>query len=206
MNAISLLLRGVLAALAISASIGPVNVLVISRTLSKGKWAGIFSGVGAACADIIYGAVAGFSISFVIAFVVRQVFWFRLVGGALLIVIGVLYYFKKPGPLEKQKDSAHSNFVTAFLLCLTNPTTVLSFLAVLAALGESQHRPPLLTLALVGGIFAGSMAWWILLVLVVDHFRDRFDERGMFWLNRIAGFAIGGFGTVTMILALTSKR
>lgn len=200
---LELIIRGLLAGLAIAAPVGPVNVFCISRTLSKSRTAGLMAGLGAAAADTFYGSIAGFSISFVIAFLIREVFWIRLVGGFLLIVIGASYFFHRPVSLrgEKSTGGGHSDMVSAFLLNLTNPTTILSFLAVLAALGMQGHRVWWMTMLVVGGIFVGSMLWWITLALVADHFRDRFNDRAMVWMNRIAGFAIGGFGLVTMILS-----
>src|SRR3954465_3741536 len=84
MHQLDLLLRGVLAGLAIAIPVGPVNVLCISRTIAGGRRAGIISGLGAATADTIYGAIAGFSISLIINFLIEEKFWIRLVGGALL--------------------------------------------------------------------------------------------------------------------------
>jgi threonine/homoserine/homoserine lactone efflux protein len=196
-------IKGVLAGLAISIPVGPVNVLCVSRTLTKGRIAGLLSGLGAATADTIYGAIAGFSINFVINFLLREIFWIRLLGGTLLIGIGILYYRKKPASLEetKSKEATQSDYITAFLLNLTNPTTVLSFLAVLTALGLQEHRQWWLTVVLVGGIFAGAMLWWIVLALAAGHFRDRFTDRAMLWMNRIAGLAIGAFGVLTLILS-----
>jgi threonine/homoserine/homoserine lactone efflux protein len=203
MKELELLLRGALAGLAISAPVGPVNVLCISRTITKGRLAGLVSGFGAAAADTIYGAIAGFSISFIISWLLEELFWLRLVGGALLILIGLVYWFKKPKSLKESSDDgpAHSDFVTTFLLTLTNPTTVLSFLAVLATLGLGEHRPAKLSLLLVVGIFGGSILWWTVLALVSGHFRDRFNDRAVVWMNRIASCAIAGFGLVTMLLA-----
>lgn len=208
MKELELLLRGALAGLAISAPVGPVNVLCISRTITKGRVAGIVSGFGAAAADTIYGAIAGFSISFIISWLIKELFWLRLVGGALLVAIGIVYYFKKPKSLKESggDESSHSDFVTTFLLTLTNPTTVLSFLAVLATLGLGEHRPASLSLFLVLGIFGGATAWWMILALISGHFRDRFNDRAIVWMNRIAAFAIGGFGLVMMVLSRTSER
>jgi threonine/homoserine/homoserine lactone efflux protein len=208
MNALELLFKGVLAGFAISAPVGPVNVLCFSRTLSKGRMAGLISGLGAATADTIYGGIAGFSISFIILFLLHEEFWIRLVGGMLLIGIGIRYYFKKPQSLEdeKQKKSTHSDYISALLLNLTNPTTVLSFLAVLAALGMGQHKSWWLKLLLVAGIFCGAMLWWIAIVVAGSHFRGRFDDRAMLWMNRIAGLAIGGFGIVTLALSHWSRK
>jgi len=206
MQQLDLLLRGAAAGLAISAPVGPVNVLCISRTLTKGRLAGVIAGLGAATADTFYGAIAGFSISVVIAMLIRNEFWIRLVGGILLIGIGAHYCFKRPRPrVEARKEAGHSDYTTALLLNLTNPTTVLSFLAVLAALGMRHHREWWLTLLVIGGIFGGAMLWWTTLALVAGRFRSRFDDGAMVWMDRIAGIAIGVFGVITLILASLSN-
>jgi threonine/homoserine/homoserine lactone efflux protein len=203
MTSLELLWRGGLAGLAISAPVGPVNVLCVSHTISKGKKAGLIAGLGAAAADTIYGGIAGFSINVVIAFLLREAFWIRLFGGILLIAIGAVYYFKKPKPLSEQKrEFSHSDFVAAFLLNLTNPTTVLSFLAVLAALHLGGHRPWWMTAFLIGGIFFGAMIWWIFLALMAGRFRDRFTDQSVVWMNRIAGIAIGLFGILAILLGM----
>jgi threonine/homoserine/homoserine lactone efflux protein len=124
------------------------------------------------------------------------------------VAIGCVY-FRKPGqPLKRQKEEAgaHSDFTSALVLTLTNPTTVLSFLAVLTALGMGGHRPWWLTFLLVGGIFSGSMLWWVILVTLVNWLRDRFDEHSMRRMNRVAGLAIGAFGLFTFILGLTDRH
>jgi threonine/homoserine/homoserine lactone efflux protein len=206
MHAIELLLRGFAAGVAISAPVGPVNVLCVSRTIAKGWRAGIVSGFGAAVADTIYGSIAGFSISIVIGFLIREQSKLRLFGGILLVLLGIWYYRKRPQSLASQekRSSDHSDFVTTLLLNLTNPTTVLSFLAVLAVLGLSEHRPASLTLIMIGGIFAGAMAWWLILTGVTNRFRDRFNDKAMLWMNRIGGIAIGAFGVLMFLLG--SKR
>ena len=106
MSSLELLLRGAVAGVAISAPVGPVNVLCVSRTLTQGRWAGIVSGVGAAFADTLYGSVAGFSISFIISWLLRELFWIRLIGGMLLIAIGAIYYFKRPKTLKEASESS----------------------------------------------------------------------------------------------------
>ena len=58
-----------------------------------------------------------------------------------------------------------------------------------------------MTVFVIAGIFAGAMIWWTLLAALANHFRDRFNERAMLWMNRIAGIAIGAFGVLTMALA-----
>ena len=202
-----MILKGLAAGLAIAIPVGPVNVLVASRALTRGRRAGIVSGVGAALADTFYGSLAGFSITFIIQFLKREEFWIRVVGGVLLVGIGILYFRKPPEHLSEERNGgAHSDLVSTLLLTLTNPTTVLSFLAVLAGLGLGNEGPSWRTMALVGGIFAGSMTWWIILTVTVYRLRDRFDDRAVCWMNRIAGLAIGAFGVLTFVLGIAHGR
>ncbi len=202
----SLPLRGIAAGLMIAAPVGPVNVLCIQRSLQKGWKSGLVSGFGAALVDTLYGGIAGFSISLVIEFLIREQNWIRLIGGFLLIAIGVIYYFRKPRSIESgPRGAEHSDFVSAFLLTATNPTTVLSFLAILAMLGQGQHQPVWQTSLLVGGIFFGSMSWWIVLTGGASLLRDKVGDQSMRWLNRIGGLAIGAFGLFNILLSQRHK-
>ena len=202
MKEIQLLIGGIIVGLMIAMPVGPVNILCIRRTIGAGWRSGVISGVGAAVADMLYGGIAGFSITLVIQFLVREQFWIRLLGGILLGVIGSFYFFKRPAALDarlQDRGSAYSDIRSTFLLTLTNPTTVLSFLALLAALGMGNPRHWWLTVFLVGGIFCGSMMWWIVLSVIVNHFRDRFNDRLLLLMNRFAGVAIGGFGVAAFV-------
>ena len=202
MREVQLLLGGFIVGLMIAVPVGPVNILCIHRTIASGWKSGVISGLGAAAADMLYGGIAGFSITLVVRFLVREQYWIRFFGGILLLVIGALYFFKRPGPLHAHKPergSAYSDMRSTFLLTLTNPTTVLSFLALLAALGMGNQRQWWLTVFLVGGIFCGSMAWWIALGSIVNCFRDRFNDRVLLLMNRFAGLAIAGFGVAAFV-------
>jgi threonine/homoserine/homoserine lactone efflux protein len=208
LNSLWLFLKGLAAGLAIAVPVGPVNVLVASRALVRGRRSAIVSGAGAAMADTLYGSVAGFSITFIIQFLKREEFWIRVVGGALLVGIGIAYFFKAPHRMGGREcdPSAHSELVSTLLLTLTNPTTVLSFLAVLAALGLGGEDPGWSTLLVVGGIFCGSMFWWIFLTESVYRLRNRFNDASIRWMNRIGGVAIGLFGAVTFVLGIAEGR
>ena len=83
---------------------------------------------------------------------------------------------------------------------------MLSFLAVLAVLRLSGSRPALLTLVMIGGIFAGSMAWWLILIGIIHYFRDKFDDHAISWMNRIGGMAISVFGLAMLALGLRGKK
>lgn len=201
-------LRGLAAGFIIAAPVGPVNVFCMQRTLEKGWRPGMVAGTGAAVADSLYGGIAGFSISIVIQFLLHEEFWFHLIGGLLLMVIGLVYYCRRPPSLAAGQNgtSAHSDFAAAFLLTLANPTTVLSFLTVLATFGLGRHRPAWETSLLITGIFCGSMTWWLILASGASLLRGKITDRTMGWMNRVAGLAIGGFGLANVLLSRVRRH
>jgi threonine/homoserine/homoserine lactone efflux protein len=207
MTSLELLIRGAICGVIIAAPVGPVNVICVQRTITKGWRSGLISGFGSMLADSVYGAIAGFSVSFVIGWLIREQFWIRLFGGMLLIGIGLWYFRREPASIkEEREESEQSDWVSTFLLTATNPTTVLSFMAVQAVLGLAESRPAWMTLFVVLGIAAGTMLWWFGLTGVVNHFRDRVTDRFMFWMNRAGGAAICLFGVITLILSHRSPR
>jgi threonine/homoserine/homoserine lactone efflux protein len=46
----------------IAAPVGPIGLLTMQRTLDRGLAAGLVTGLGAAAADAVYGAVGAFSV------------------------------------------------------------------------------------------------------------------------------------------------
>ena len=49
------------------------------------------------------------------------------------------------------------------------------------------------------GFFAGAMAWWIMVVFLIDLFRRRFRPRHMLTINHVAGIVIGVLGVYTIL-------
>ena len=132
-----LFFKGLAVGFAIAAPVGPVGILCIQRSLTKGMLYGLVSGMGAACADAVFGAVAAFGVSFVAEFLAREQFWFQLGGASLLLALGchgLLSKWRPPGAAPEASDLAHDS-VTTFLLTITNPITIFSLTAVFVAVG-----------------------------------------------------------------------
>ena len=60
--------RGIVLGLMIAAPVGPIGLLCIRRTLQKGLLIGLATGLGAACADTVFGAVAALGVSAILNF------------------------------------------------------------------------------------------------------------------------------------------
>ncbi len=196
--------RGVAIGLAIAAPVGPIGVLCIRRTLAEGRLAGFVTGLGAATADTVYGAVAAFGLTAVSAFLVSQQDWLRLIGGAFLCYLGVRTFLASPAPQadvagDRTSRTLAGDYVSTFLLTITNPLTILSFAAVFAGLGLGSGYDDLgSALLLVAGVFTGSALWWLLLSGGVSLLRGRITENGLRWVNRVSGVIITVFGVVAL--------
>jgi threonine/homoserine/homoserine lactone efflux protein len=197
------LLRGWLLGFAIAAPVGPIGVLCIRRTLSDGRMIGFLSGLGAATADMIYGAIAAFGLTAVQSLLVRQQFWLQIVGGLFLAYLGVRTFFTRPAAQAAPAGAARSAlsaYLTTLGLTLTNPATILSFTVIFAGFRLGAAAGGFAGAALlVLGVFLGSATWWILLSSGVGLFRERFTPAWMVTVNRLAGVLIFGFGLVALL-------
>jgi threonine/homoserine/homoserine lactone efflux protein len=193
--------RGAVLGFSIAAPVGPIGVLCIRRTLSDGRATGLATGLGAAAADGLYGTVAALGLTWVTSLLVGQQMWIRVIGGAFLLWLGLRTLRARPSDrqAEAKGRGLGGAFLSTFALTLTNPMTILSFVAVFAGLGlAAGASSPLAALLLVSGVIAGSAAWWLLLSSVVHAVRGRFDQRAMSWVNRFSGAVLIGFGAAAL--------
>lgn len=202
MDMLGFFLRGLAIGFAIAAPVGPISVLCIQRTLALGGVAGLVTGLGAAAADGVYGAVAGFGLTAVSDLLVAQRGWIVPAGGVFLCLLGVRAFLAPTGasaPAPALAGGLPGAFGSTFVLTLANPATILSFVAVFAGLGIADTGGRYLpATALVGGVFIGSAAWWLLLIGGVGLMRARLAAGGARWINRAAGFVLLGFGIAAL--------
>ena len=186
-------LKGVIIGVLVAATIGPVNILTVRRTLVHGHVIGLATGLGAALGDTILGAIAAFGFGWIIGTLNEQQLWVSLIGAAILVVVGITTMLRPPPELQVAPDprSLIGDCTSALALVLSNPITVLSFLPVFAAFGVSfDGAVDVDTWLLVLGILTGSSGWWVLLVVLVGMARDRLTRSMLGWVNRVTGAMI----------------
>ena len=195
-------LRGLLIGISIAAPVGPIGVLCIRRTLAEGRLSGFISGMGAASADAIYGIIAGFGLTFISGFLAAQQNWLSLFGGIFLCLLGIRTFLSTPSKETIQTESRGllRNYLSIFILTLTNPMTILSFAAIFAGLGLADSPGDYISATmLVLGVFSGSALWWLLLSFGVSLFRERVTPQWMLWINRVSGLIVFAFGVLALI-------
>jgi threonine/homoserine/homoserine lactone efflux protein len=188
-----------------SVAVGPIGVLCIQRTLNKGKTSGFISGAGAASADTVFAAIAVFGLAFVQTLLEHNQPIFYIGGGAIITVIGIKIHFTNPIKKIKQPKASKlkmvEDFVSTFLLTLTNPMTIF-FLIGLFALVKLDLTTRVNTsssiVAVLLGVFLGACSWWILLIWIVNKFRKKFRLRNLWTINKIAGIIIFILGIISI--------
>ncbi|STX42993.1 arginine exporter protein [Legionella donaldsonii] len=195
---ITLFLKGLIVGIAIAAPVGPIGILCIQRSLHNGFQIGLMSGLGAALADSVYGIIAGFGLTALSSFLLTQQFWIRLIGGLFLLYFGITLFLANPKAraTRDEERSLWNAFATTFLLTLTNPATILSFMAIFAGLGLGSTATDFIhAFLLVSGITLGSALWWLLLSsFVAFKLRHRLSPKVMSYINRVSGIIILFFG------------
>ncbi|MGQ9367300.1 LysE/ArgO family amino acid transporter [Azospirillum sp. ST 5-10] len=203
MESAALLVKGLLIGLSIAAPVGPIGLLCIRRTLAEGPRLGLATGLGAASADAVYGAVAGFGLAAVSDWLLGWEAGLRLFGGAVLLWLGVATMRARPPAVVTAAPPAVRGLVgayaTTFLLTLANPATIVSFVAVFGALGLAGGAGGVhLAAALVLGVFLGSALWWLGLSSGVGAVRHHVTPTALLWINRASGAVLAAFGLAAL--------
>ncbi len=191
--------KSVLMGLAIAAPLGPIGALCIQRTLARGFAAGLAGGLGTALADAAYATAAAAGFAVFAAVLERISMPLGLIGGAFL-----LWLAWKGWPRRVQAElraatappvrGLWATTATTFALTLTNPATILSFAAIFAGLGLAETASLGAAIAVVGGVFAGSMLWWAVLSGTVAGLHHRLPAAFAAWTARVSSLMMGAFG------------
>ncbi|MFO1327411.1 MAG: LysE family transporter [Rubrivivax sp.] len=186
--------QALLIGLSIAAPVGPIGLLVIQRTLARGAAVGLATGLGAAVADALYGAVGAFGVTTLIRALQAARVPLALLGGVFLLWLAWRSWTTPPATRSAAAADARSlagSFAGTFVLTLSNPATILSFVAIFGTLGSQLDTASPWTL--VAGVLAGSALWWLLLSAAVAQLRARFDAHWQRRVNRASALLLAGF-------------
>lgn len=186
---------------------GPIGMLIIQRTLSKGRWPAFFTGLGAALSDLLYCLLAGFGLSFITDIIERHQFALQVFGSVVLAAFGFYLFRKNPTRSLKtaQVDgrSYWNDFISGFFLTVSNPLILFFIIGLFARFNfilpefEIFHYIwAYLT------IFGGAMIWWYLVTFLVSKLRKRFNVRSLWLVNRIVGSILIAMAVIGVLLAV----
>ena len=202
------LVRGIILGFSIAAPVGPIGIMCIRRTLIAGRLAGLVLGLGAATADMLYGAVAAFGLGVISSLLIGQSLWIHLIGAGFLCWLGVRTIMTAPATQVNTTTAGTSliaSYAGTLLLTLANPTTILSFIAIFAGIGivGEKNTTPVIAGVTVLGIFLGSALWWLVLSGMVSTLRSRFTPMWMRSVGYVSGAILLAFALYALVTAIT---
>lgn len=191
----SLLWKGFLIGIAVSVPLGPLGMLCIKRTVNKNWKSGFISGLGIAASDVIYSIVAGFSLTIIINFITNYEIYFKILGASMVVILGLYIFMSNPAKdiqkYQRKGTSYLQDFLTAFLLTVTNPLSVFVFIAIFTSYSLVLQLSQIFeALLIIGGIFLGGASWWFLLTGMAHLFRHKLTINTLWWANKIIGLSV----------------
>ena len=205
-NALDLIIKGLLIGVVASAPMGPVGVLCIQRTLNKGRWYGFVTGIGATISDFIYALITGFGMSFVMNLINNNHNRLILqISGSIMLMAFGIYCFRSD-PTKKihvsgknKKGTLVHNCVTAFLVTFSNPLIIFLFMAAFAQFAFVIPKHPLHMCVGYFSIICGALLWWFGLTWLIDKVRNKFDNSSIVIINKIIGSIVIIFSLLVFI-------
>lgn len=206
------ILIGIFIGLCASVPTGPLGVLCIQRTISRGKLHGFVTGLGATTSDLIYALLVSLGMSYIINFIESNQTVIQIAGSAIIGLLGLHIFLNRtqqssPTRHNSQthkisKSELFNDYISALLLCLSNPLIVFLYIGLFAQFAVFDQVNRLKAVICLASIAAGAVIWWLILILIVGKFRSRFGMRGLSILNKITGSALMLFALGTAISAL----
>jgi len=193
--AIKLAIKGFIIGILVSAPMGPVGMLCIQRTLGKGRRHGFVSGLGAALSDVFYAALTGLSVGLIDDFINKYQEPINIFGCIVLGVFGFVIFRSNPTKnLKKRGESKTTylrDFITAFLLTLSNALIVFLFIGLYARFTFALPADSLFNILYgLGGVASGAVVWWFMITYLVSKMRRWFNNTGILILNKTVGIII----------------
>lgn len=185
------MLKGFLVGMCASAPIGPIAILVVQKSLSKGHMSGFVSGLGASVVDTLYAFIAIFALAFAQKLIEAHQNLILLVGGGVLALLGVMMAFSNP--FRRMKDDEDSSvspkdFGQAVAMGLSNPMAIFVMFTLFAFFGLADSAPHNWRVTpIILSVSAGSVTYWFLVSWMLSRFRKSFKMNTILWISRITG-------------------
>ena len=177
---------------------GAVGAMTVQRSLHKGIRAGLLTGLGSSAADSVYAVIGAFGLTLVSDFFLKYQTMIQCLGGLLILYMGIRMILQRRQGIKTEQAAAKGfqMFLTAFVVGITNPAAILTFLFAFSWFGISGDMEILQQILLVCGVFSGSYLWWIALSVTAGKFRYRMGESGLQRANQVMGMLLCLFSIV----------
>lgn len=203
----SYLIRGILIGLLFGMPVGAVGTMTVQRTLKYGVKAGLVTGFGSSAADCLYACIGAFGLTVISDFLLAYQTMIHIVGGILVMVMGIRLFARKEDTSVQpgQVSSGIQMFLSSFVIGITNPAAILTFLFAFSYFGITDEGGLSGGIQLVAGVFFGTYIWWGLLSAVVSYIKKKTENRSFPYMNKVFGTILILFG-IAVYLKLVKEQ
>jgi threonine/homoserine/homoserine lactone efflux protein len=197
-----LIIQGIIVGLILAVPVGPLSLICIQRTLSFGKFHGIFSGLGITIADSVYAVIAFLGLAAISGIILSYQVPLRILAGLVLIVVGarIIMFLPSDGKGSPEKESYTKDVLSMAAIAIANPMTLIFLMITLPGYGLVFGGTSLFSAGwFVAGFFFGSAVWWVILCGTVGSLRSRLSENNLVLINRASGLFIIVIGVIMIV-------
>ena len=191
----------VVSALALIATPGQDMVYVVTRSLARGRLAGIASALGVCTGILAHTALAALGVGAILQASEGLFLALKLVGAAYLVWLGITMLLARGATVvagaSVPRQSMASLFAKGVLSNVTNPKIVLFFFAFLPQFVDPASAHPTRDLAFLGVLYAVlALPVKCGVGLAAGSFSERVLKRpaALAWMNRVGGAILIALG------------
>lgn len=202
---IETIFKGIIIGIIVSAPMGPIGILCVQRTLSKGRIHGFVTGMGAMFSDLIYASITLIGMGFVDDLMQTNRALIQFIGSIVIILFGVVLFSTNPLKILRSTSNNaetryYQDFATAFLLTLSNVAIIFLFISLYA---RFQYSPLdkswfLFVVGLIS-IGLGALAWWTFITTYVSKLKRYFNRQSLKFFNRMVGIILMLLGVLGIV-------
>ena len=196
-----------LTALVLVLSPGPDMALILSRTLARGRGAGIMTLLGTQTGIMLHALLAGLGVSSVILLLPQAFEILKYIGAAYLVYLAVVTWrasatIDLDGKLKNCDGNALRYFYQGLVNNLFNPKMIPFFIALFPQFIRTEGGSVALQSVLLGATLVGiAIVWLGALVLLVGRIRTAVASSASFLklANRLSALAFVGLACLVFV-------
>lgn len=207
----------ILAAISLNLTPGTDSMYIITRSVSQGQSAGIYSVLGVTTGSLIHTLLAALGLSVLLANSPTAFMIVKYIGAGYLCYLGLKMLLSKPsnsianhlpqdqGIISQQKVDKWQIYKQGVLTNVFNPKVALFFIAFFPQFIDASYAYGMVSFLILGLTFASTgFIWCTCLALLAARFSKKLREKPSIEavLNKISGLVFFGLG----IKLLTEKN
>lgn len=184
-----------------SSPLGPIGLICLRRTLTRGRSAGLVSACGIACAYAFWSFIAIYGLTAVSNWIEEERNLLEVAIAFFFFLYGLHGVFNTPStyyPTLKYSRK-RTRFLSTFLVVFLNPSTFVMFAILFTLFGISGTHYSFSDSAKISvSVFIGSIMFWVVLTQFIHKLRSRLSESTCVSISCLSSYTIMFFGIMIL--------